>query len=80
MTAHIAVFGETMVFFTSGNSFQFWESNTGFFDSGGVRQPHGLAYGLELTLRELQEDEHRGGRSESDGHQLGELVVRKVLG
>ena len=33
MTAHIAVFGETMVFFTSGNSCQFWGSRTGFFES-----------------------------------------------
>ena len=37
MTAYVAVFGEMMVFFMSGNSCQFWGSSTGFFDSGGAR-------------------------------------------
>jgi len=79
MATHIAVFGETMVFFMRGNSCQLWVSSTGFFDSGDMDQPHARVYGLQLTLRELEEDEHGGGRSESNSHQLGELVVRKVL-
>jgi len=32
----------------------------------------------ELTLRELPEDGHGGDSSESNGHQLGEPVARKV--
>ena len=40
---------------------------------------HSQVSGIKLTLRELQEDEQRSGRSEGDSHQLGELVVRNAL-
>lgn len=75
---HMAVFGETMVFFTRGNSCQFWGSSTGFFGSGGYTPAwSGFArtHEILLTFGELQVDEHGGGYSESNSHQLSELVV-----
>lgn len=39
MIAHIAVFGDTMVFFMSGNSCQTRGSSTGFFGSGDAHEP-----------------------------------------
>ena len=71
-----------MVFFTSGNSCQFWGSNTGFFGSGDALASsrfHPHVCRTEHTLRELQEDDHGGDRSEGNGYQLGELVAREVL-